>query len=469
MHALLTKSTGFIVLLGLLLAMLVVNPGSAFAANSNPDYCDSDVAPLTNLDIQNDVPVIFVHGFNGHSEDWGDPTRNTDFAGVVNQIPGVTVAHLFSYNSFVWVDNPGSGPKLAKTIDCVARLSLQNGGKGKVIVVGLSMGGLVARDALNRRSSDGQRAIRDEVGQVITIGTPHTGTDMASGVSVLFGALLQAFLPRLPRFPSQTTVHTIAGDVVRVFYDKNGNEVKREQPHNDTLVPTASANVAHTSDVNKGGGETTIICEKRYRAQGFLGRYKADKEAASCEHASLISNASNDVREDTVNAIQRYVASLSSVSLTVGSLTTKYDSRWTYVYYGASGLSRDGIATDTTNSVPCPNCTETPVPTSYAHVFLDAYDWYCTNPVETCAVRHPLAVRVGAAPPVTIGGRTPDYSARYIENYVGYGYETFAWCFSDQKLCVDYDRVVYAGEGNTPQLVPSQALLDVFSTATWSN
>jgi pimeloyl-ACP methyl ester carboxylesterase len=464
MSRLMSKSTGFVVLLLCLLTVVVAQPSFASTAGGNPAYCDSAVEPLTNLDIQDEVPVILVYGFKGRTDDWGVVTEQASFAGMVNSLPGVTVAHLFNYSTGFWVDHPDNGPKLAKTIDCVAKLSLQNGGKGKVVVVGYSMGGLVARDALSRRSTDGQRAIADEVGQVITIGTPHVGI-LPNIFGVVPFTLLSAFMPgsgelsRLPHFPSQTVVHTIAGDVERVYYNKRGNEVKRERPYDDTLVTTQSANAEYSIDVSKGGGETTISCQKRYNGYGRFGWYRADKQAAPCEHSQLISNAGNGVREDTVNAIGKYVASLASTSLIVGNLTTAYDSRWGNVYHSVT--QEGGGATDTTNGIVCTNCS--PTLTRYAQVFLYAYGEWCSGPVETCA-RYTSYTHVGPAPAVTIGGRTPDYSAHYVE--YNYGFETYIWCFSDQKLCMDYSRLFDTG---VPQLEPSQALLDVFSSATWSN
>jgi hypothetical protein len=298
----------------LCLLTLGVVPSSVLAANGNPAYCDPEVDRLTNQGFQAKVPVILVHGISGKAQDWGSINNQTDFAGKINSIPGVGVAHIFNYNTFLPVNSPVSGPKLAKTIDCVSQLSRANGGKGKVIVIGYSLGGLVARDALSRHSTDGQRAIADEAGQVITIGTPHN-------------------LPLAPpQFPSQTVVHTIAGDVTRVFYNIWGNEVGRSQPHDDTLVSTESALAEHSNDINKGGGQKTLNCEKRYLQLNLIG---IAQNTAPCEHGQLISNASNGVREDTVEAITKYVASLSSVSLTIGSLTTTYDSRWTQVAYGA--------------------------------------------------------------------------------------------------------------------------------------
>jgi len=443
-------SRGFAALLLMLQTVLIAVPHAASAASGNPSYCDPGVDRLTNQNIQNKVPVILVYGASGKVSDWGSINNPGSFAGTVNAIPGVAVAHILDYNSLTWVDNTNSGPKLAKTIDCVSQLSAHNGGKGKVIVIGYSMGGLVARDALSRRSTDSQRAIADEVGQVVTIAAPNTGTT----------GIFWPQVAQLVHFPSQTVVHAIAADVTRVYYDTfSGKELRREQPHDDTLVSVASAHDEYSTDVNKGGGQATVSCEKKYYQIPYIN-VPLSSDTAPCEHGQLIKNATNGVREDTVGAIKKYVASLSAISLTIGGLTTSYDNRWINVGYGASGPGQDGSADDTTNTATCTNCNTTPPPATNAFVQITNLERWCTGDALGCILgSSPIA---GAAPAVTIGGLTPDSSARYYDS--GYMGTSLAWCFSTQKVCVEYRRAV-----DTPQLNMSQALLDVFNTATWAN
>jgi len=446
----------------LLAVAITIIPAQVSAASGNPGYCEGGFAGIDRIDNMNfgtEVPVIMVHGWNGDSKVWGSINNPSSFAGRVNNIPGVAVAHLYNYFTYNWVDNPYSGPKLANTIDCVSQMSLHNGGKGKVIVVAYSMGGLVARDALSHRSYDNERSIADEVGQVVTIGTPHIGTVNPDGPF----ATGSDSMNNIPHFPPQTIVHTIAGDVTHVYLDRKGNVLKRDQPHDDTLVSTISANAEYTIDVSKGGGEKTINCNKQYRT--YFGWLSVDSGPAQCEHTQLIQNAGNAVRGDTIDAIKKYVAWLNtppvsnSTSLTVGSLTTTYDSRWNNAQYGASGPGQDAIADDTTNTADCTNCETTPPPAVYAFIQITNMDW-CTGSMQSCVISDYSVV--GAAPAVTIGGKTPSYSARYIDG--GYQGTSLVWCFETEKLCVQYRRPV-----DTPQLEPSAALLDVFSSATWSN
>lgn len=444
-----------------MLSLAFLTTATTKEVSANPAYCDAEVDELTNENFQDEVPVILVHGLSGDSDDWGSPNNSSDFAGVVNDIPGVEVAHLFDYYTHYWVDNGNSGPALAKTIDCVSQLSTNNGGKGKVIVIGYSMGGLAARDALSRLSSDGQRAIADQVGQVITIATPHEGaiTTPIEQLTPIGSALTPGSdeLEELPSFPSQTIVHSIAADVTRVYVDLFGNEESRQQPHDDLRVSVASALSEYSTDDSIGGGQTTFYCDKEYH-RNFLGWY--DEQSSLCEHGNLLSYAST--RWDTEDAIEKYVAWLNTPnypSLTVGNLTTYYDENWTDLFQDTGY----GQAKDTTNSAPCTNCSTTPPPDILASVQVVDYSFYCSypgNPILTCAIES--ATILGSAPSVTIGGRTPSHAVRYEESG-GYDGTALVWCFEDEYVCVHYRRGT-----DTPQIEMSQALLDVFETATWS-
>jgi len=414
-------------------------PQQVAAAAGNPSYCDPQVDRLNQQDFGTEVPVIMVHGRDGRASDWGSISDNSSFAGRVNDLPGVAVAHRFNYDTSGWVTDENVGPKLAKTIDCVSQLSIHNGGKGKVVVVGYSMGGLVAREALSKRSSDNQRAIADEVGQVATIGTPHTGIIYPfAGAWSYNSSEMQA----LPKFPSQTIVHTIAGDVTRVQTDWRGNET-RSRPYNDTLVSTSSALSGWTVDSDKGGGFKDITCEKQYNWYG------ASKNAP-CEHGQLIAWANNGVREDTLDAINKYVTWLNTPppagAFTAGTITVSFDDRWENFGYGASGPDGDIIGQDKT---------------APASVLITNMAQWCTTTMEEC-VNQVGWPAIGPAPAITVGGRTPDYSVRFIQPGHTNG-SRLIWCFETEKVCIDY------GAGTDINLEPSAALLDLLSAATWSN
>lgn len=135
------------------------------------------------------VPVIMVHGWTGRSThpntDGTDATigafsHSIDLTAnqlgtadvprsLIGQLQGIPGAAVFTFDyhpySGRWVTDPHLGPALGKVIDCLAKASGQ-----KVIVVGHSMGGLVARYA----SAHPDRSA--SISRIITLGTPNTGS-----------------------------------------------------------------------------------------------------------------------------------------------------------------------------------------------------------------------------------------------------------------------------------------------------
>ena len=144
------------------------------------------------------TPVILVHGWTAHgqhinhnphkgssqfslyvdraadgSEGYTLPKDQvtSSFVGMVQQIPGAAV-YMFSYENVNthWVTDPQIGKKLASAIEC-----LTDHYGTKAVVVGHSMGGLAARQALSERDSHGAQT-SDRVAHLVTFGTPNTGT-----------------------------------------------------------------------------------------------------------------------------------------------------------------------------------------------------------------------------------------------------------------------------------------------------
>ncbi len=135
------------------------------------------------------VPVILVHGWTSRStHPNSDGTAKTQGAfssfidltanklgkaeaprSLVGQLQGIPGAAVFTFDyhtySGRWVTDPHLGPALGKVVDCLAAASHQ-----KVIVVGHSMGGLIARYAAANpdRSSS--------ISSILTLGTPNTGS-----------------------------------------------------------------------------------------------------------------------------------------------------------------------------------------------------------------------------------------------------------------------------------------------------
>ncbi len=156
----------------------------------SPAETTPDGKPLQYVSGPDDlwVPVVFVPGWasrSTHPND-GDERHPGTFShlvdlsarspwsvdvtrsliGQIQDLPGAAV-FTFDYHKYSarWVTDERLGPNLGKVIDCLHEKSGQ-----KVIIVGHSMGGLVARQAL----SEGGREAK--VSRVITLGTPHSGS-----------------------------------------------------------------------------------------------------------------------------------------------------------------------------------------------------------------------------------------------------------------------------------------------------
>jgi pimeloyl-ACP methyl ester carboxylesterase len=416
-------------------AVVAAVPQKALAATV---MCDAGVGSLTNPNIGTEVPVVLVHGLSGNAQQWGSLNDTTTLEGKINNMPGTAVAHVFQY----WSADPNSGGNLAKIVDCASRQSIANGGKGKVVIVGYSQGGIVARYALQHTFPDGHTIV-DKVGQVVTLGSPNS------------------WQTGIPAFPSQTTVYTIASNLTNVYRDWRGNVIERRQTNSDGLFATSDATFGWTTNAAKGGGTTIVNCEKYYVR--YAPGVEIPSADATCEHGQMVSNKNSGVHKATTDAIKLFVDWLNrpiEKSLTVGALTTTYNSDWKNADYGASGPGQDAVADDTTNTADCTNCGDTtPVPQVSAFIMITKMDW-CTGNLVSCMTSGQELV--GSAPAVTVGGRTPDGSARYVDSgYTGTG---LVWCFNDEDICITYRRPVH-----TPQLEPSAALLSVFSRATWAD
>lgn len=294
------------------------------AAASETVTCDSGFGTK--------VPVLLVHGFDSNPRMWSE--GNPSMVRVLGDLGGAYVARPFSYedNHFDWVTNDNIGPKLARTIDCLAQTSLGEGGAGKVIVVAHSMGGLAARFAANQ-TIDG-RKVADELGLVVTLGTPNTGTPWATA----FGDLPRAYcrllvdnslapeqrmeqvslcwassaliamregsseLAQLPPFPGNVPVRAIAGKVT-VYGQYLFGEVKQSFS-DDLIVPVSSALAEYT---NKGVGDGRFVfqCDIRhYDSYGFNGF-----QGGQCSHNEMYKTGY--VQQSVANGISDYLASRS--------------------------------------------------------------------------------------------------------------------------------------------------------------
>jgi pimeloyl-ACP methyl ester carboxylesterase len=178
------------IVLGLVLAAFVgVGPSAAPAAAAT---CDT-------FGLGKKLPVLLVHGFLSSGNTWS--TGLYKRGGALPGVPGTFITETFDYASQAteWIqNNPKStaAQRLAERIQCLAQASSKEGGPGRVVLVGHSLGGLVIRCALSPKCSHGP-AVAAVAGQVVTIGTPSLGSflrpnGVVSAALTAYGRVLQA-------------------------------------------------------------------------------------------------------------------------------------------------------------------------------------------------------------------------------------------------------------------------------------
>lgn len=107
------------------------------------------------------APVILVHGLFHNSSAWLMMKRRLREAGIKN-------LHTYQYNCY-WGEFSDAVEGLQRKIDSL----LQQSEKGKVILIGHSLGGLVIRAAVGNPRFEGK------ISAIVALGTPHGGSDLA--------------------------------------------------------------------------------------------------------------------------------------------------------------------------------------------------------------------------------------------------------------------------------------------------
>jgi len=141
------------------------------------------------------VPVLLIHGFNGAPGDWTDGGFRQYLLGHGDLDAGLV--RLFQYGAAAdgTYNNrgdlrqiasrlAGAGLDDAEQMSCsVERLSADSvarGGPAQVTLIAHSLGGIISRYYLSRRTPDEfGTAYSGKVGRLITIGAPHRGADLA--------------------------------------------------------------------------------------------------------------------------------------------------------------------------------------------------------------------------------------------------------------------------------------------------
>jgi pimeloyl-ACP methyl ester carboxylesterase len=140
------------------------------------------------------TPVMFVHGFNGDPGDWTDSgfrqwlLAQGDLDADLVRLFRYGIAADGTYNNrgdlreiASRLAGAGLNEKdlLTSSVDRLSRDSVAKGGPAQVTLVAHSLGGIISRYYLSRRSPDPFGTLyRGNVGRLITIGSPHRGVDL---------------------------------------------------------------------------------------------------------------------------------------------------------------------------------------------------------------------------------------------------------------------------------------------------
>lgn len=464
-------------------AVTVANtPAHAEAIDSTlPSYCQGAGTDLIN-NPGTKTPVILVHGVGGKGGDWGSPKEEGSFADIANSASGATVVQPFNYDdgrppwqntNMQWVDKPESGGRLAKLIECVGRWSADNGGPGKVVLVGHSMGGLMIRWAYGQPAVDGHQ-VSEYIGKVITIATPNEGSDTVVG-RLSFLRPDSPNLRILPTYAKDLPVYAIAGNVRDVYRNVGEQEpYKTTSRNHDGWVSTSSA-LAVTYDSPKyGGGTKTFNCDQNYERQVVKHRKKTVPiglpyfvgDAPFCAHNNQLK--SQIIANEVKKSVERYTSALPALPPSpgerdrlVGGLQFSLAAPTWLMDSCARGDWFCSVR-DATNSLPYSYAEDQPNHTRsaffrvedisvYAGDLMSMHAWGMED-TDTSVV----AFEWEYAPGLTVDGKASSFNLSVTNGKQRWQVR----CFTEDKtgVCIKYE---------SSGLYPEKGALEVLSTAKW--
>lgn len=414
------------------------------AADTGTQACQ-DEFHLQDPGNANQTPVVFVHGWMGDVSAW-DPMNS-----MLLKDQGVFPTR-FNYKDDhnKWVTHPNIGPKLAREIDCLARLYHKD-----VAVVAHSMGGLAALQAGNE--TVGGRKVSDVMGLLITIGTPYLGSplgnvgttglqwlcnDTASRLPAdqqrsaaehcLDGSAIKGLaqgsseLGRLPKLPDTVPIRNIAGDMTATAWTIWGN--RTVDSDSDMVVSTTSATANHT-DKGVGDGQRVFECEAQTAGFGYINNW--------CDHNQMPK--APQVQADVKASIERYLASAKAAANPLsalpphrmaklfGKIELPYLNGWSASSSDSEGeMIDDGTHCDV-SAEDCPSIYIRPLSYLPKQRYTNCWEGYQRRPGDFVG---PMAATVGGEP-------AEYYQSRKCSDDVGVPDKEHTWIVPSKMLMID--------------------------------
>ena len=168
------------------------------------------------------LPVMFIHGLNGDPGDWTDSGFRQYLLAQGDLDPDLVRLFRYGVAEDGTYNNRGDLRQIASrlagagldeknlltsSVDRLSQDSVAKGGPAQVTIIAHSLGGIVSRYYLSRRSADQFGTIyRGNVGRLITIGSPHRGVDVLKVTKLVprgsLGWRLIRFLEKLGLAPA---------------------------------------------------------------------------------------------------------------------------------------------------------------------------------------------------------------------------------------------------------------------------
>lgn len=228
-----TFKTAFSTFMTIMFIMMTGPIPSVAVGKTAPSIEQSANNRLTDLSCQEPMgsrtPVLLIHGYNSDAASWKSAIGTSNTPGIF--CDSSTWATSFVYGgdtaklsdkqlSYMWVREYEIGPTLAARIGTLADQSRRNGGPGKVVLIGHSLGGLAIRCALT--DSCGHHGnLSTKVELIATIGTPNLGSFLRGNGSIVSDVAVDALTLEANAFCYETAFTTRAAtDLLMSFCDE---------------------------------------------------------------------------------------------------------------------------------------------------------------------------------------------------------------------------------------------------------